>query len=52
MIIPLYKDSKEITITGIKVIPEFGSIAVMIMVVGIISIVLVSKSKHFTKMPY
>lgn len=47
MTIPLYEDSKEITIIGVKVIPEFGSIAVVILVISIISIIVLTSTKKF-----
>lgn len=47
MMIPLYEDSKEITLVGAKVIPEFGSISVLILVLSIISIIVLSSTKKF-----
>jgi predicted secreted protein with PEFG-CTERM motif len=46
LIIPILPHSKEIKIMGTHVIPEFGSIAMMILVISIISImILTQKSK-------
>ena len=46
LIIPILPHSKEIKIMGTPVIPEFGSIAMMILVISIISImILTQKSK-------
>ncbi|MFB5620755.1 MAG: PEFG-CTERM sorting domain-containing protein [Nitrosopumilus sp.] len=46
LIIPLTEKSKTLTIVGTFVIPEFGTIAIMILVVSVISIIAVSaKSK-------
>ncbi len=46
MIIPLYADSKEITLVGAKVIPEFGSIAMLVLVLSIISIIVLTSKKN------
>jgi predicted secreted protein with PEFG-CTERM motif len=43
--IPIPRDVSTIEITGTHVIPEFGSIAVLILVVAIISIVVLSNKK-------
>ena len=46
LIIPILPDSKEVKIMGTHVIPEFGSVAMMILVFSIVSIVILSqKSK-------
>jgi len=37
--------------TVAKIVPEFGSVAAMILIVGIISVVLISKSKNLTILP-
>jgi len=47
MTIPLYEDSEDITIVGVKVIPEFGSIAVAILVISIVSIIVLTSTKKF-----
>ncbi|MFB5625518.1 MAG: PEFG-CTERM sorting domain-containing protein [Nitrosopumilus sp.] len=46
LIIPLLPNSKEVKIMGAHVIPEFGSVAMMILVLSIVSVmVLTQKSK-------
>ena len=45
MFIPLKEGSKEIKIKGITVIPEFGSIATLILVISIISIIILTSTK-------
>jgi len=46
LIIPILPDSKEVKIMGAYVIPEFGSVAMMILVLSIVSVVILSqKSK-------
>ena len=45
------EDSKDIEIIGTKVIPEFGTIAVMILAVAIISIIAVSAKSRLSIMP-
>ncbi len=46
--IPLNRDSDRVTLVGTSVVPEFGTIAMMILVVGIISIIALSfKSQKF-----
>ena len=45
MTIPLYEDSKEITIVGVKVIPEFGSVVTLILVISIIGIIILTSKK-------
>jgi len=37
--------------TVAKIVPEFGSIAAMVLIVGIISVVLISKSKNLSVLP-
>ena len=44
---PLYQENQEITFVGTKVIPEFGSIATLILVVSIISIIILTSTKKF-----
>jgi len=45
MYVPLSKESKEVKIIGVKVIPEFGSIAALIFTLSIISIVVLTSKK-------
>jgi predicted secreted protein with PEFG-CTERM motif len=45
MFVPLSEDSKEVKIIGVRVIPEFGSIATLILVISIISIIILSSTK-------
>lgn len=45
MYIPLFIEDREITIVGTKVIPEFGSIATVILTVSIISIIILTSTK-------
>ena len=45
MYVPLFPDSNEITFVGSKVIPEFGSIAALILAISIISIVVLTSKK-------
>ncbi len=45
--IPVHEDSKEITLVGGKVIPEFGSFAILILVLSIISIIGLTSKKNF-----
>lgn len=45
MYVPLSKESKEVKIIGVKVIPEFGSIAALILTLSIISIVVLTSKK-------
>jgi predicted secreted protein with PEFG-CTERM motif len=45
MYIPLFIEDKEITIIGTKVIPEFGSIAILILVMSIVSIIILTSKK-------
>lgn len=46
MYIPLFIDDREITIIGLKVIPEFGAIATLILVISIISIIILTSTKR------
>jgi len=48
MNIPLSENNKEITIIGAKVIPEFGSITVLILILSIISIIVLTSTKKFS----
>jgi len=45
MYVPLSSDSKQVKIIGIKVIPEFGSIVSLILVVSILSIIILTSNK-------
>lgn len=45
MYVPLWPDSREVTFVGSKVIPEFGSIATLILVISIISIIILTSTK-------
>jgi len=45
MTIPLYENSKEITIVGVKVIPEFGSITLLILAISVISIIVLTSTQ-------
>jgi len=47
MTVPLNQDSKEINFVGAKVIPEFGSIAVAILVISIVGIIVLTSTKKF-----
>jgi predicted secreted protein with PEFG-CTERM motif len=47
MSIPLFESSKEITLVGAKVIPEFGSISVLILLLSVISIIVLTSTKKF-----
>ncbi len=47
--IPVKPESETVTVVGTSVVPEFGSIAVMIMAVAIISVILFT-SKHQIRM--
>jgi len=44
-------DAKSITVTGTAIVPEFGTIAVMILAVAIISIIAVSARSRLSIMP-
>jgi predicted secreted protein with PEFG-CTERM motif len=46
-----YQSSTEIEIVGGAVIPEFGTIAVMILVVAIVSIIIVSTKTKLSLVP-
>jgi predicted secreted protein with PEFG-CTERM motif len=46
-----YQSSAEIEIVGGAVIPEFGTIAVMILVVAIVSIIIVSTKTKLSLVP-
>ena len=46
MYVPLSSDSKEVKIIGVKVIPEFGSVTTLVLVISIISITVLT-SKRF-----
>ena len=43
--IPFVEDDYRIQIIGTYVIPEFGTIAIMILLVSIISVIILSKNK-------
>jgi predicted secreted protein with PEFG-CTERM motif len=45
MYVPLSSDSKQVKFIGAKVIPEFGSIASLILVISIISIIIFTSTK-------
>ena len=47
MTVPLNQESKEINFVGAKVIPEFGSITVLILVISVISIIVLTSTKKF-----
>jgi len=49
IVIDFEKDDSEIKIIGTYVIPEFGTIAMMILIVGIMTIILASKNKFAIK---
>ena len=51
MFVPLSSDSKEVKIIGVKVIPEFGSVAALILVISIMSIIILTSSKRFPIIP-
>lgn len=47
--LPLYKDSKEITIRGTTVIPEFGPVTTLILLISItLTIIISSKKRSFS----
>ncbi len=48
LVIPLKPGTKEITIKGASIIPEFGPIATLILIISIISIVLLTSTKKFS----
>jgi len=48
MYVPLSSDSKQVKFIGAKVIPEFGSIATVILVMSIISIIILTSTKKFS----
>lgn len=48
MFIPLKEGSKEIKIKGITVIPEFGSIAALILVISITTIIIFTSTKKIS----
>ena len=45
MSVPLSSDSKEVKIIGVKVIPEFGSVTTLILVISIISLIVLTATK-------
>ena len=45
MYVPLSEDSEEVKIIGVRVIPELGSIATLILVISIISIIILTSTK-------
>ena len=45
MFVPLSSDSKEVKIIGMKVIPEFGSVTSLILVISIISLIVLTATK-------
>lgn len=47
LLIPLESNSKEITIMGTYVIPEFGSLIMIILVIGFLPFFLLARSKFF-----
>jgi predicted secreted protein with PEFG-CTERM motif len=49
--IPFYNGSEEIEIIGTFVIPEFGTIVIMIFVVGIISMIAISAKTKLNLVP-
>ena len=48
MYIPLFEEDKEITIIGSKVIPEFGSLVFVILIISIITIIGLGSFKKFS----
>ena len=51
MIIPFYNGSEEIEIIGTFVIPEFGLIAMVVLMVGIISVIAFSTKSKLNIIP-
>ena len=51
MIIPFYNGSEEIEIIGTFVIPEFGTIAAIILAVAITSIIVLSAKTRLSIIP-
>lgn len=50
--IPIKSGAKEISIKGVSVIPEFGSITTLILVLSIISIVVLTSTKKITGLSF
>lgn len=48
MYIPLFIEDKEITIIGAKVIPEFGTIVMLILMISICSTIILTKSNRIS----
>ena len=42
MTIPIEPDTSQVSVIGVAVIPEFGSIAIIILSVGIVSIIIMT----------
>ena len=51
LIIPFYNGSEEIEIIGTFVIPEFGTIIVLVLAVAIIAIIAVTSKSRLSIMP-
>ena len=51
LVIPFYNGSEEIEIIGTFVIPEFGTIAAMILVVAIVSIIVITSKSRLSLTP-
>jgi predicted secreted protein with PEFG-CTERM motif len=49
--VPFFADSEQIEIIGTFVIPEFGTIAAMILAVAIISIIAISAKSRLSIVP-
>ena len=49
--IPFYMNSEEIEIIGTFVIPEFGTIAMMILAMAIVSIIILSSKSKLNLVP-
>ena len=47
LVIPIQSDSQEIVVMGTSVVPEFGTIAALILAISLISIILISKNGRF-----
>ena len=45
LLIPLSSESETLTIVGTTVVPEFGTLAMLILIVSILSVVIFSKSR-------
>ena len=47
--LPLSEKAKQLTLVGTSVIPEFGVLAVIVLAVGIVSIITLSKKSHIMR---